>query len=684
MAGERTVKIKFTGDSTGVAKASAQGEQSVSKFGKAVEKSNALAGKAAAAGGAAIAAGFAIAVSGGIEQSQIKAKLAAQLGATGPAAKTAGDAAGDLYARGVVESMDEAAGVVKTIFQNGLVPKDAGKAEIDAVAARVSTLATTLDEDASSVGRAVAQMVKTGIAKSSEEAFDILAKGTQLGINKSEDLLDTFNEYGTQFRNIGLEGPQALGLLNQAIQAGARDSDQAADAIKEFGLRAVDGSKGTANAFKSLGLDADDFAKKIAAGGPSATKAFDTVLDKLREVGPNTTTAKQAVAALFGGPGEDLGGALFALDVDKAAASVGKLDGAAAQAGKTLEESAGAKVQAFTRMLQGELIGALSSVIGWLQKNEELVKTLAVVLGPIAGLIAAIVAITRIYTAVQAALTVVMNLSPFGLIVIAIVALIAVIALIATKTQFFQKLWAAVWGAIKTAAEAVKNWFTGTLVPSLKKAFDELMAVVSFVVNFYKKYFNLLLSIGRALVNGYVAYVKTIVSIIRSIASTVKSVVDSVVDKFGQLIGFIAGLPKRVAAASRGLWDGIKNSFRAAINYVIDKWNSLSFSLPSINTPFGKIGGTTISTPNIPRLATGGWMQPGKTYLTGENGPELLTSGRPAYVNNAGATADMGGTPEVHVYIGDRELTDIVDVRITQNNRQTRRAAGARLAGVGA
>jgi phage-related minor tail protein len=683
VAGERTVKIKFVGDESGLKQSAERGEAAVSKWSKGVEKASRAAGAAAAIGGAAIAAALASAVGAGLEQSQIKAKLAAQLGATGPAAKLAGDAAGDLYARGVVSSMEEAANAVKTVFQNGLVPKDAGKAEIDAVAGRVSALAVTLDEEASAVGRAVSQMVKTGIADSSEEAFNILAKGTQLGINKSEDLLDTFNEYGTQFRKLGLEGPQALGLLNQAIQAGARDSDVAADALKEFSIRAIDGSKTTADGFKALGLDGELMGKNIARGGDFANEALDVTLDKLRSI-KDPVKRNAAAVALFGTQAEDLGDALFALDPSAATKSIGALGGAADKAGKTLEQSAGAKVAAFQRQLQGGLITALAAVVGWIERNETLVKNLAMVLGPLVGIIAAVVAITKVYTVVQAALNVVLALNPIGLVVLAIAALVAGMILLYKNSETVRKV---VDGAFKGIAAAGKWLWESAIKPYFGFIMNIYKTVGQAAVWLWKNgivpAFNGVKAAVVALWNGYKTYIGFVITVIKAIPVAVTNMKNDIVARFNAVVSFVSGLKARIGRATGGLWDGIKNSFRNAINYIVDAWNRLSFSLPSINTPFGKIGGTTLNTPNIPRLATGGWMQPGRTYLTGENGPELLTSSRRAYVNNAGDTAAMagGGAPAVHVYIGERELTDIVDVRVTHNNRQTRRAAGARLAG---
>lgn len=67
-------------------------------------------------------------------------------------------------------------------------------------------------------------------------------------------------------------------------------------------------------------------------------------------------------------------------------------------------------------------------------------------------------AATVVWTGVQWLLNAALDANPIGLTVIAIAALVAIIVLIATKTDWFQKLWHAAWGGIKTAAEDVWHW----------------------------------------------------------------------------------------------------------------------------------------------------------------------------------------------------------------------------------
>ena len=69
-------------------------------------------------------------------------------------------------------------------------------------------------------------------------------------------------------------------------------------------------------------------------------------------------------------------------------------------------------------------------------------------------------------------------------------------------------------------------------------------------------------------------------------------------DHFDTLVTFVQKLPGRIASAASGMWDGIKDSFRHAINWIIDKWNDLSFTVGG-GTVFGKdLPSFTLSTPD--------------------------------------------------------------------------------------
>ncbi|WP_399142157.1 phage tail tape measure protein [Streptomyces sp. NBUA17] len=276
----------------------------------------------AAAGGALFAAGFSKAV----EQDKSRAKLGAQLGLTEKESARAGKIAGGVYAKGYGESVDQVNDALKGLAQNGVASINAPRKELEGLSRSALNLAETFDADVGESTKAVGQLIRTGLVKNGKEGFDLLTAGFQSGADKAGDLIDTVNEYSTQWRKAGLDGATAIGLIGQALQAGARDGDVAADAIKEFSIRAVDGSKTSADGFKMLGLNADDMASKFAKGGSAANGVLDLTLDRLRGI-KDPVKQSAAAVALFGTQSEDLGAALYAMDPSTAAAASGRSAG---------------------------------------------------------------------------------------------------------------------------------------------------------------------------------------------------------------------------------------------------------------------------------------------------------------------------------------------------------------------
>jgi phage-related minor tail protein len=580
----------------------------------------------AAVAGVAIGAALTAGVAQMLEQSKTSALLQAQLGAGTPIARQAGEAAGAVYAHGIAGSMEEASSAVRAAVQNALVPPDASSTAIDAVASKIVNLGTVMEEDADRVSSAVSQMIRTGMVKSAEEGFDLLQKGVEGGVNKSQDLLDTFNEYGTQFRALGINGPQAMGLLSQSIKAGARDSDVAADALKEFQVAGVSGSAKAAAGFKALGLDAKKMTTDIAAGGPTASAALGTVLDKLRDMPPSAEKSA-AATALFGTKSEDLQAALSGMNLNTATTELGKVAGAADNAGNTLEQSAGAKLEAFKRQAQAALVDQLAKAVpyidatfGWLSRNSSWVTPLATALGIFAAVIGTIVAITRVWTAVQTALNIVMALNPIGLVILAIVALIAIIVLIATKTTWFQTLWKYIWDkGIKAAAVNTWNWIKSTALA----LWNWIKAVPGWISGKFAAAWNWI----KTTAGAAWGWVKT---------------------KVTTFYNWITGLPGRISSKLSSMWNGLKSGFKAAINWVIGKWNNLSFGIPGFSFAGMSVPGISIGTPNIPYLAKGGVIRQSGLAVVGERGPEMVSLSKGAQVTPLRRQA-VGGTQRLVV-----------------------------------
>lgn len=257
-------------------------------------------------------------------------------------------------------------------------------------------------------------------------------------------------------------------------------------------------------------------------------------------------------------------------------------------------------------------------------------------------------AATKAATIAQKAANLAMRMNPIGLVITAILGLVAVFITCYKKSETFRRI--------------------------VNKVFHAVQKVVSSVWHWIKRHWPLLLEI---LTGPIGLAVRVITKHWDSIKSGVSRVKDWIVHKFNQVVGFVRGLPGRIGRAAGGMWNGIKNSFRGAINSVIGWWNGLHFTLPSVSVFGHKIGGFTLSTPNIGYLASGGLALAGHSYIVGEKGPELLTMGpQSGHVTPndrlAGTLADVN----VRVFIGDTELRGMVRTEISESNRDTRRRAG--------
>jgi hypothetical protein len=262
---------------------------------------------------------------------------------------------------------------------------------------------------------------------------------------------------------------------------------------------------------------------------------------------------------------------------------------------------------------------------------------------------------TAVWTAMQWLLNLALTANPIGIIIVAVAAMVAAIVFVATKTDWFQRLWHHIWDHIGDPVKAVWRWISGTLWPGIQAVFGFIVAAARKVWDGIKLYFGFWRGLLAAVV-GWVVGVK-----------------DRIVANFNTVVGFVKGLPGRIRSAASGMWNGIKDAFRAAINWVIDRWNSLSFTLPAVTILGQKFGGMTLSTPDIGRFHQGGIIPGiGEQLIVAKAREGVFTPEQMAALAPAG-----GLPPEVHVFIGDRELIDIVRVEVRDRSRGLRRRVEA-------
>ena len=529
------------------------------------------AGKIAAAGaalGAAAGSAIATGVSAGLEKEAVADKLAAQLGATGPEAQRLGKIAGDLYSKGLGDGLETVSDAVRGVVANIEGMAAASDADLRRITASVINLGAAFDQDVGEVSRAVGKMLKTGLARDAQEALDILTRGFQTGANEANDLLDTFSEYSTQFRSMGLTGQQAMGLLSQGLKAGARDADVVADAIKEFSIEAVAGSDRIRSAYKELGINADQMFRMLGKGGPEAAKALDITLDRLRAV--KDPVERNAIAVeLFGTKAEDLGEALYALDPSSAVQALGEVSGAADKLGKTLNDNAQHGIEEWRRKTE-QMLASLLQLPGPLGETAQAAAGMGQVLLPMgsdlgglavaamfgakalggfaAGAAKAVVAGGRVAAtwalmaarataaAARMAASWVIAMGPVGWVITAVVALVA---LIVANWDKIKEATRAAWEWVGNKINSVWEWIKGRAT-----AFKDWL--------------------GRLFTNF---------SPTRNFAAAWEWMRNAAINHVTSLTNWLRGLPNRILSAIGNLGNLLYNTGR---NVVIGLWNGIA------------------------------------------------------------------------------------------------------------
>lgn len=472
------------------------GQRFHAAFQRGVDRTKESLKTAMAAGGVAAGAAVGAGLLEGMSQEASSDRLAAQLGLTSGEQQKFGKIAGALYKKGFGESVADNQLTVQAVLSGLPEMRNASQKAVTDVANKVATISDLTEEEASSVTNSAKQLVTSGLAGSYKEALDVIMKGNQLGLNSSQDLLDTFNEYSPYLGKLGIDAKTSLGIMKQGLAGGARNLDVIGDSWKEFGIRAIDGSATSVQAYKDLGLNAEKMATQIGKGGPAAAKATSTILERIKAI-KDPVKQNNVAVGLFGTQWEDNSKALLNTDFSKAATEVGKVSGAVDKAGKTAHDNAKGNIELFYRTLKqrfveymgNEVLPVITKLGGFIKENATFFKILG---ASLAGVIAAayayraalwaikitqdaialakfigninlaaarqkvVAAATRAWAFAQRLLNTAFLTSPLGLVIVGLTLLVGGLILAYKKSETFRNIVNSVWASIKTAI--VDTW----------------------------------------------------------------------------------------------------------------------------------------------------------------------------------------------------------------------------------
>lgn len=442
--------------------------------------------------------------------------------------------------------------------------------------------------------------IMTNFGTTSEEAFDLMTWGMQNGLNFSDELIDSINEYGPQFKKLGFSAEEMFQIFQKGAETGAWNLDKVGDAVKELSIRVIDGSDTTVAGFEAIGLNADEMAAKFSQGGDSAKEAFYKVVSALGEM-EDPLAQNTAGVNLFGTMWEDLGpevvtqlGNIKDATLDVSGATQQLKDEGYNDLGsmmETLRKNVSLLGVEFGEILLPYIIDFVEWLTNMMQRLAEMPESVQQV----------IVVIGLIVAAVGPLLLLLGNLSKALLSIHQLVGLIG--PLISTLGSVFITLT----GPIGIAIAAIAGMFIAYQT-NLFGIRDLVNSVLSFITGLWESnflniqdYFSLFWNNITTILNAAIAIFKEIVSVFMAVLTGdwqaawdgIKNIFSIIWDTIIQLLKnfiesiiiFITNTGPRMLQAAKDLFNKAKDGFTEVWNQIIEWFSQV------VNDPVGTVLG---------------------------------------------------------------------------------------------
>ncbi len=448
----------------------------------------------------------------------------------------------EIYNNKYGESFEDIANSMATV-KNNLSNIDDGS--LKTLTENALLLRDTFDFDINESTRTASMLMKQ-FGVDGETAYSIIATAAQNGLDKNGDLLDTLNEYSVHYKQLGFDVNDMLNMLVNGTESGTFSVDKLGDAVKEFGIRAKDGSDSTIASFETLGLNAEKISADFAKGGDSAKEATEKTLNALFSL-EDPMQQNTIGVSLFGSMWEDLGvegvkalmnvngevkvskeilNELNAVKYDDFGSAIEgvkrNLQTSIAEPMKnevmpvvnefienTDWQSAGQAIgEAFGAIIEGAfaIVNAMKEAVQWMKEHKEVTMAIATVVGILTTAIIAYNTVQAIKTTMAAAeVTTVCGLvaaygaqatalmaalAPYTLIVAAIAAVIAIIVVCVKHWDEITAACSKAWKSMKETLEGCGTWIDGNVIQPIEEFFSGLWSDISNIVDKIKGAFD--------------------------------------------------------------------------------------------------------------------------------------------------------------------------------------------------
>ena len=163
-----------------------------------------------------------------VAQDKASSAFQAQTGASAAEMEKWNEQMQDLYANNYGEDLQD---IADSMAQVARSTQETDPDKIKDLTRNAIALRDTVGYEVNESIRA-AKALMTNFGVSGDEAFTLIAQGAQDGLDYSDELIDSINEYSVQFKKVGLDADDMVVIFAEGAKAGAWNLDKVGDAVK--------------------------------------------------------------------------------------------------------------------------------------------------------------------------------------------------------------------------------------------------------------------------------------------------------------------------------------------------------------------------------------------------------------------------------------------------------------------
>ena len=515
-----------------------------------------------------------------LETQDATVKASTYFGETGKAAEETAGVIKDVYAEGVGDSMDSVSNAVITVKKN---LKDLDETTLTHLTEQAITLDELYGIDMNETLRGVNSLMEQ-YGLTAQQAMDYIVKGTQNGLDKTNELGDNLSEYSGKFAQAGYSAQEYFQLLQNGLDNGAYNLDKVNDAINEVTTRLVDGTiadslskidEKTGEVQAGTGgwsKEVEDVFKQWQQGGATQKDVIDAIVTDIQNT-ENQQDKLNKAALAFGTMAED-GNAKFI----ESLTSVGNTyDDVAGSAENMFDQSTtdSQTFEASMRQLEQSLIplgealmnlanniippiaAGLKQVGEFFGKLPEPVQNFVVILG------AVIAAFTTLAPAILAVINIVsiLGVATLGPIIgiiagvaAAITAIIAIVKNWGAISEWFGDLWVKVKEKCSQVWESICSFFTETIPQAWDSLVSKFQSIPEWWSGIWQQVGDFFSQIWQSMMENPV----------------LSSIVTTIQELWQNAVTTLQGIWSGLTEIASGAWELLKNTILAPVLLLID------------------------------------------------------------------------------------------------------------------